>query len=247
MDALHTGESDLIRVLDGACEPEERAAVEAHLGSCAACADRAATLRGRAARLARVLAEADSPAPGSSVFPAARLARARARRAALRWRVAAAAILALSGTLAVRPVRAWIVEAARAIWTLPARAARGARPPAPAPPPADTAGAVVFTPSEGAFGVAVASRQAAGVLVIEAGEGPSATAAVVGDRDAAELLVLPDGLRIGNRPDATASYLVRVPAAARVVVRVAGGIPDTLRPLAAGERRELPLAQARRR
>lgn len=246
--ATHPDDGDMLRLLDGACEPEERRALAAHLDGCPACAARAEALERRAARLARLLGYADQPAPRAE-FPAARLARARSRRAALRWRAAAVAALALSGALAVRPVRAWIVEAARAILALPLGSPRDSGRPAPIPAVAssDTAGAVVFEPAAGVFMVRVASRQAAGALVLELGDGPTARAVVVGDRAQAELLVLPDGLRIDNRPDAEASYLVRVPSAARVVVRVGSETQQTIRLGAGGSRQVVDLGPPRQR
>lgn len=247
-DATHPDDGDLVRNLDGACEPEERQAVAAHLEGCPECAARAGTLGRRAARLARLLGEVDQPAPLAEL-PGARLARVRARHTALRWRVAAAALLALSGTLAVRPVRAWIVGAARAIWSIPAGSPRSARRPAPTPAaaPEDTAGAVVFKPAAQVFFVRVASRQLAGALVLESGDGPTARAVVAGDRAQAELLVLPDGLRIGNRPDADASYVVRVPWAARVMVQIGSENRQAIQLGARGGRQVVDLGPPRRR
>ena len=43
--ATHPDDGDMLRLLDGACEPEERRALAAHLDGCPACAARAEARR----------------------------------------------------------------------------------------------------------------------------------------------------------------------------------------------------------
>jgi len=194
----------------------------------------------RAARLGALLRAADPPVPAMA-FPEARIARAARRRAVARWRAAAAVALVAACALGVRPVRAWIVEAARTLWS----AAAGGRRAAPRPPAAaGTAGRVTFTPTAGSFVVRVARPQDAGTLTVETTAGASASAEVSGGT--AELVVLPDGLAIVNDSGTTGSYVVRVPAAmGRIAVAVGAARPRVLGPAGPGGTWVLDLRGAR--
>jgi hypothetical protein len=176
----------------------------------------------RAAKLSALLRATDVPAPPMA-FPAERIAHAR-RRTRLQWQLAAAAALLVLVAGTVRPVRAWIAETARHFFLgSPGTAA-------PASAPADSASApvmpvpsnvVTFTPRAGSFIVEIAVRQQGGTLVLAPVGGIEASAAIMGDAADAELLVRPDGVRIGNRASAQADYVVRVPpSVARVTVRI---------------------------
>lgn len=178
----------------------------------------------RAAKLSALLRATDLPVPALD-YPAGRVAAARQRRSLQRWRMAAAIAVLIAGATLVRPVRAWIVEAARTLFVAGTR--KAAAPVTPAAPPAAATtvpvptNAVTFTPRPGVFVLEIASRQAAGLLRVERADGPDASAALVGDPGDAELLVRPDGLRIGNGRAAAADYVVRVPAGVtRVVLRI---------------------------
>ena len=162
----------------------------------------------RARRLVALLRATDVPAPALR-YPEERIARAVRRRAVLRWRVAAAVALLVAGAAGVPPVRAWIVQAARAVWAAASGAKAAPKPPAA---PSSPAGAVSFRPSGTAFVVRVARVQAGGTLTIETTPGPLASAAVRGGTVAGELLVLPAGLEIANDPASTAGYAIRLPA-----------------------------------
>lgn len=193
----------------------------------------------RAAALSALLAASDA-APRPVAFPADRVARAARHGVQVRrLRIAAATALLLAGA-GVPPVRAWIVDSVRSIWSRVAGAARPvARPDtavAPAAPGAGTMGSVTI-PVGDAFTLRVASRQAAGAITIETFEGPSASATVTGERDAAELVVLPDGLRIVNARGGSAGYLLRVPASiGRVTLLIGRETPRVFRPDSAGQR-----------
>ncbi len=176
----------------------------------------------RAAKLSALLRASDVPAPPMT-FPAERIALAR-RRTRLRWQLAAAAVLLVLAAGTVRPVRAWIADAARQFFlgaprTEPATAPAADSASAPeAPVPSN---AVTFVPRSGTFVVELAMRQRAGTLVLSPVGGTEASAAIMGDAADAELLVRPDGVRIGNRPAAHADYVVRVPpGVSRVTVRI---------------------------
>jgi len=195
------------------------------------------TLRRRAAKLSALLAAADARA-AAAPFPAERIARA-SRRVVLvrRLRIAAAAALLLAG-FGVPPVRAWIIDSARTIWTrvMGPTAPAVAPAPAPAPLPAATMGTVTVGASAD-FTLRVATRQAGGDLVIVVTDGASVSAAVSGRADAAELTVFPDGIRIGNTRTTLTGYELRVPlAVSRLVVQVGRESPRVYRPASAGER-----------
>jgi hypothetical protein len=201
-------------------------------------------VRRRAERFGAMLRASDAPVPRLG-FPGERIARAARHRAAVRWRAAAAlAALALAAA-GVRPVRAWIVAAARVLWT----ATVGSRPAAghrPAGRGAQTA-RLAFTPVAGPFTVRVARRQAGGTITVETAAGDSATATIAGGAggQAAELVVLPGGVRIVNDSLADASYLVRVPATVpRIEIEVGSAIPVVLHPSVPGARWVVPLRRA---
>lgn len=201
-------------------------------------------VRRRTERLGAMLRVADAPVPPLG-FPGARIALAARRRATVRWRAAAAlAALALAAA-GVRPVRAWIVEAARVLWT----ATVGSRPSA-GRQPADRgtrSSRLVFRPAPGPFAVHVARPQAGGTLTVESAAGDSAAATVAADAAgrAAELVVLPAGLRIVNDSLAETSYLLRLPATVpRIEIAVGSAAPVVLRPSAPGARWVVPLRRA---
>lgn len=184
----------------------------------------------RAAKLSALLRATDVPAPPLA-FPAGRIAQARERerRSRLRWQLAAAVTLLVAGAGFVPPVRAWIAEAARGFFL----GASGPAAPA-AVPGADTASAapapaaanvVTFVPREGAFVIELASRQQAGTLTLAPVGGVEASAALMGDPSDAGFVVRPDGVRIANRADARADYVVRVPPGVGLVTLRIGREP----------------------
>ena len=231
-DLVHLDDTDLLRLLDGACEPAERASLGSHLESCPVCGARRALLERRVSRLSVRLRAADAP-PRPATLPMRRILRARRRRVVVRWGLAAAVVLLLASVAGVPPVRAWIAERARALWSFAAgrRAAPVPAQPKAVPPVNDTAGAVTFASPASVFALRIAERQASGTLIIEAGERAQASAAVTGARDSVELLVLPDGLRIVNRRSSTAGYVVRVPGGlSRIVLQIGAEAPIVMVP-----------------
>jgi len=176
----------------------------------------------RSERFTALLAATDE-APRRVAFPSQRVAQATQRGRRVRRLAAAAAVtLVLAGTVGVPPVRAWIVSNAKALWSRISPSPAPVIPVAPAIAVRDTAlvGAVSMAAGD-LFAVQLASRQAAGTLVIERTDDTLASAAIVGSSNA-ELVVLPGGLRIVNAPDATSGYLVRVPRrVSRLTVTIA--------------------------
>jgi hypothetical protein len=190
--------------------------------------DEADLVDARARRLSRLLRETDPPVPPIA-FPADRIARAARHRSVVRWRAAAAIALAAAGAVGVRPVRAWIVRAVQAVWSV---AVPAHRTPGAVVEPASS-GTVTFTPAAGSFVIRVARRQAGGTLTVETTMGEAASAAVAGGRGEAELVVLPDGLRIVNDSLSSASITVKVPVRlARVEVFIGGRQARVLVPAA---------------
>jgi hypothetical protein len=101
---------------------------------------------------------------------------------------------------------------------------------------------VTFTPLSAAFVVRVAQAQAGGTLTIEATGAASASASAGGGQGGAELVVLPDGLRIVNDSASGASYVVRLPATvARIEVGIGRAPPRVLVPNGPGSRWVLDL------
>jgi hypothetical protein len=186
----------------------------------------------RGERLAALLRATDPPLPAIA-FPAERIARAARRRAVVRWRAAAAIAVLATATLGVPPVRAWIVKTARVLWSMAAGTRHTVAVPAAA---GHAANSVTFTPAAGAFNLRVARPQAEGSLTVETVADSSAEAAVTGG-SGAELVVLPDGLRIVNDGVASSSFVVRVPATLkRIVVTIGSATPLVLKPSRPGQR-----------
>jgi anti-sigma factor RsiW len=239
----HLAEHDLVRLLDDGAGDGD-APLVAHLGTCGECAARRATIERRSLRLRRLLEATDPAAPVRSL-PAEAFRRRTLALPRPRWRLAAACTALLLGSLAVPPVRAWVAHTAGRLLGVGIR--RGPPPaaaPAGVPVPIDTAGTLRFTPAGPELTLEVVSRQAGGALVIEAVSGDEVTAVAIGQRDAADLVVLPGRLRIGNTAGSTGSYRVRVPVTlGGVVVRIEREAPVLWRSAHVGERRSLDLSR----
>lgn len=210
MSAGHLDDGELIRLLDGECSFEEQARITSHLATCPACARRQEALHGLANAVTTALLSGDQ---------LARPMRIRRRT----WRLgavrAAAVLLAVSVGVAaasVPPVRAWL----SARWTglrelVTPRAAPGTESP--------RSTTVRFVPTTTSFTIELVARQDAGVLTIDLSADTIASATVTSGGRGEELVVLPDGLRIVNRPDDKSSYEVRLPGrVTQVMVRIAG-------------------------
>jgi hypothetical protein len=202
----------LLRLLDQECAPEERARLERHLAACEACTTRHATLSRLGGAVTAALAAADEEGR------ATRRRTARPARVVLR---AAVVVLVLVGGVAVasaQPIRAWL----RARWS----DLRGiALPPGDGAPSIDTAGAttVRFVPTTSVFAIELDTHQHEGSLTIGVSRDTIAVATVRPGTLGEELIVLPTGLRIVNRPDGRSSYDVRLPhGVAEIRLRIAG-------------------------
>ena len=195
----------------------------------------------RGEKLGALLRATDLPLP-SIAYPAERIARAARRRTTVRWRAAAAIAVLAVAAVGVPTVRAWIVRTARALWSVAAGPSHAVAPKLAA---SNGANSVTFTPASGAFSLRVARPQAEGSLTVETVADSAAVASVTGGTGA-ELLVLPDGLRIVNAAGASSSYVVRVPATVtRIVVTVGAAAPQVLTPSGSGQRWVVDLRAAR--
>jgi hypothetical protein len=240
---MHVAEHDLVRLLDeGAGEGD--APLVAHLDGCVECAARRATLERRSERLREWLVGSDLPPRVLTLRPRAVKAASPPAQPARGWRLAAAFAALFMGSMAVPPVRAWIESSARSwLGFLTGESSEPSREQDRiGPAPIDTAGLVRFSPVSRQLTLEVATRQAAGAVVLEAVDDYEVAALAIGERDAADLVVLPGRLRILNRANSSASYWVRVPTSLASVAIHIGDEPEiTWRPGAVGERLSIPL------
>lgn len=137
-----------------------------------------------------------------------------------RHRIAAGIVLLLVSVSLFEPVRAWMVESARTLFSVLA----------PAEEPTDPGmerevgtSRVSFIPVETEFLVSVQAFQVSGRLTVVVVEGPRAFGEILGEGAGIDLLVLPGGIEVRNGPGSVAGYTVGVPRSLqRVHVRVGG-------------------------
>lgn len=223
--ALHPDDGGLVRYLDRACEPDEHGAIAEHLAVCAACTGQIEVLSRRSAALSALLRVADPPVPAAvrSPRPARRFRLARWTGS---WplRIAATVTLLAATAAGVSPVRAWITERSRLLWTL-ITTGRPAAPDTPSQASIQADGSVSFQPATDVLVVQLAGRQAAGTLVIEGGLDSNASITVSGGSTGENLIVLPSGVRIVNSAASRATYQIRLSAGISQVLVEIGGEP----------------------
>ena len=229
----HLDDGDLIRLLDGECSPEEAEQIRAHIDNCPECKDNADTLTNASERFSSLLFELEPSAPREVVQSSdASKASVRSRSHPFRFvspRVlrAAAVLAAMVLVFAATPARAWLVqgwEALRALVTadnsessVEAEVLEIARP--------EVSSVIRFTPSGAAFRLEFLDRPAAGTLVLLFDSATTASAGIIGGDGTEGMILLPDGLRVGNSASSLASYEVRLPLSLSVVeVLVAGRV-----------------------
>jgi hypothetical protein len=227
----HIEAGDLVRLLDGELMSEERSWVLEHLQGCRECANRRPALQRQSAAISELLRSIDLVAPSVPLRVPRRT----------RWRaVAAIAVLAIGSLMAVPPVRAWIVTAARGMWARMVGVRAGADA-LPSTPVVGDEGAVSFVPGGSVLTIRMPSRAGAS-LTIETVWGDRVTALGIGGRAAPGVVVFPEELRLGQAPDSLSSFVVRVPVALREVdILVGRQKARTLRPGPLGERVVVPL------
>jgi hypothetical protein len=228
----HLTEGELVRALDGELDREEELRANAHMAACPACTQRLQRLNSRATQLSDLMLQSDfdipaaqPPASGAANvvdLSAARALRTRHVLATPAFRVAAAVALLLGITL-VTPARAWITDWVQDQWSRLVDVNPAPEPASPAAQPeVIVAGArVQFVPDGSEFRVELQSAQDAGAIDVAYHDQAFATAETSGT--AAELLVLPSGVRVMNERGSAATYRMRVPRTIERVVVISGG------------------------
>lgn len=255
----HVPDEDLLLFHDGEGDQALREHARRHLDRCGECARRAEWLRQRSAVLDARIAELHL-APPETLLPRTfaevehrrgrRRGTSRPRTYLLRWAAVVAAV-AVSGTLLVSPLRAWVADWALDRWREVAAVVQPgtrqvATPPEPvasSPPAAQTE--YHFTPEGPEFRLQFTSPQERGAVTVETTPRAAAILRVVeGGAGGDPVLVLPDRVEIRSTSSSSASYHFTVPEGVRVLrVRVGEGPWSTLDPgaLRPGEQRVLPL------
>lgn len=204
----HPGEGALIRVLDG---EEDVSAVREHVVACDECRARYERLAAWSEGISGSLAAAD---PIIREASQRRWREQGGSRNVPRWlKVAAGIVLLLSGTLAVEPVRAWVLSQAEAVAQRLEIAARTSDTPNLRAP---RGASVSFVPAGSNLVIRFESPQRAGRLVIAASTGSTEVRASVLAPPGSiptEFTVLPSQLSIRNEPNSRAEYRVIVPSA----------------------------------
>lgn len=237
----HPTDGDLLRDLDGELSDLEHRRVRKHVEECLDCDSRIHLLQEQSEVVHSFL----SPSGGLEVEPDD-LSRARAlgairvaRRAAAgrhstarrRMTVAAAAAGLVVGLSTVSPLRAWVHDL---IVGAPTESSR--RLPVASLPVTVVGGngsLITFRPTQASFELRVEHRQEAGSLAIRIGSGVLATAHTSGAADES-IMVLPQGMRIENRPGSTASYRVTLPSTLKTVRVVVGAQLIAIIPVSTG-------------
>ena len=216
----HLDDGELIRLLDGECSAEEQARLTRHLATCSVCMQRQEAFEGLATAVRAALVRSDEP------VRSVRVPKRTWRLGAFR---AAAVLLAVSVGVAAAsapPVRAWLsarwagLRAIVAPRATPGTEGRGIT-------------TVRFVPTNSTFAIELVARQDTGVLTIDVSGDTlaSATVSPPPGMGGEELVVLPEGLRIVNRPGDRASYEVRLPrTVTEVRIRIADAPESRLVP-----------------
>ena len=213
---MHLDDDRLQRLLDGELPAGETPEVRAHLTTCVACRERAATAERALAELDDLLRLLDHPATPPTVADVARAARPRWAGPA-RWAAAAAFAVALAGVayaVPASPLPRWIAVVAERL-----ERRDGTRMPDPVPPPAREAG-IAVPPGERLV-VAFDSNQAEGEAMVMLRPG-AGEVTIRGPGGAASFATGPDHVTVMNF-GSRASYTVEIPAdAPSIEIRVAG-------------------------
>ncbi|NIM52596.1 MAG: hypothetical protein GTO22_25685, partial [Gemmatimonadales bacterium] len=214
-DGRHIENGDLIRLLDGECQPEEEEWINRHLRDCTDCRRSAAELEQLSHLFGLALRRGDAAAESSEGTPRRVTGAVGTRSVVRRWtrmRMLRAAAVLLVVAIAASPARAWLVEGWLAIRSLFTEAPQPAQPmEEPSIDVAEAMAVVTFTAVDSSFSLEVVSTQSRGTVTIAVDSVSSVTARVIGGDGTEELVVLPGGLRIVNSAASTASYEIIVP------------------------------------
>lgn len=231
----HLQDEDIVRLLDEEVSEGDQVAGRDHLLRCESCrrlADeiaatsrwlganvsaldptppdeltRARTLEGvRAHRDAAAREKPEIEPKVASVGGTAAYPRSRGSRY---WLAAAGIAVLVVASLTVEPVRAWIQDGLLNLGARPESIVEVESPELPTPVP--SAASVRFTAEGPIFQIEVAATQVEGDLTVRIITEGEASAEIVGG-SGETLVVLPFGLRVGNRESSTASYVVELPS-----------------------------------
>lgn len=222
----HPSMGELLRQLDGELGRAEAGKLSKHLERCTACRGRMAELREdslAAGQYLRSLPSWTGEGERAQGRVLAEIRVAERRRSLAPWRrgwAAAAAIAALLVvTMAVDPLRAWMLARLASVGS----GAEEASGPVVAIPTTVVGGVgsvVAFHPSGPRFELLVEHPQVRGELLLQIRRIDRATAQVTNAGDET-MLVLPSGLHIENAPSSSASYRVTLPTSvSEIQVRV---------------------------
>lgn len=216
----HPTEGALVRVLDG---EEDDPTVRRHVEACEECRER----YGRLASWSEGVSESLDAADPVLREPARGRRRVQGGAGSVpQWlKVAAGIILVLSGTLAVEPVRAWVLSQAEAVAQ---RLGIGASTSSTADREAPPGASLSFVPASSELVIRFENPQQAGRLVVASSTGSmEVKASVLGTTDGAptEITVLPSQLSVRNEPNSQADYRVVVPSTLeRISVQVGDSV-----------------------
>ena len=215
----------LIALLDGGPAGHDEEALEHHLTTCPACAERQARVRSRSARLSHLLRVDASPGdapvgqPGmeaalDTADGAQRRDAGRPRTPLTRGRVAAAVVVlaAFGMSPAAATVRDWVTGLG----------SEAPIPSLPEPRPATTS--YTFDVVGGALEIHVASDDAAAVLVLRHAEVDGGSVTVAGGSGDEEITLSPGRVVLATRRPSPATVEVVVPTGTALRVDV-GGVP----------------------
>lgn len=232
----HIDEGDLVRYLDGEMSIADRSSVAAHLLACRTCAESLENVRSNRQHFADLIATIEVPAIASERRAAslAAIEGAAKRRAAVSrrsrrfpiLRAAAVGGLVFAASLSTTPVRALIADFWNAVSLRVERLAGTATEVTPSERVRLSNATIGFVLSGDVFTLEVSTRQAEGRLILGVGLGGSVTASTLDSADSVDLVILPTGMRIENRPDATSDYGVNVPSHVREFRVRVGDAPE---------------------
>ena len=234
---FHPGDADLLRYIDGELSRVDAQVVQEHLPRCADCQQTVDFFSASTSEVEMFLRDVSIPViaapfvapqvrtPQLAVISKSKGVRPWYARTSLR---AALVVFGIGGaTLAVSPVRGWVVDLIRNVIQ-----STDSQPDVPSEvqPPVTSeqlsTSSVAFVPERQRFEISVAQHQGEGVLTIVAVNGTQARGSIVGSSAADALMVTGSGLSIQNSSGSQSSYRVQLPPSVRqIVIRISNNYP----------------------
>ena len=219
-------DAELIRYIDGELDERSRADLEARVAAVPAAAERLRVLRDRSARLGPLLRAADPSA--AEMQASARAIRdsvmtsTATRRPSVLLRAAVLAAVVIGAAMLVEPVRAWVLERARAVAEAVGLVEAAPGAPTDVTPEATPAWSfsvpweqpVLELDAGSARGTLVVRRSAADGVRLEST-----------DATTTDVLITPGGLRLAGGTETPAVYTLTVgPSISELRLRSAGAV-----------------------